>query len=147
MRKGVKREILYFVSGFMWNGVGIMLNILAIKWLLNSKSHLSFIALLLAIISGILVSLLGFNFIARKNIRRIYQFPDYTCIFNFQEVKSYFLIIFMIALGIFMRKSGYFSKEILIYVYTTIGTALFLSSFLYFQVFFKHLKGMKEPEE
>ncbi len=144
MRKGVKREILYFVSGIMWSGVGIMLNILSFGWFLKTEGKLKFFSIGFAFVSAFLISFFGFNYLARKNIKRIYKFPDYTCIFNFQEVKSYFLVIFMIALGLFMRKSGFFSKEILIFVYTAIGTALFISSFLYFGEFFKHLKEIRE---
>ena len=143
MKKGVKREILYFVSGIMWSEVGIMLNILSFRWFLKTGGALKFFSIGFAVLSAFLISFLGFNYIARKNIKRINRFPDYTCIFNFQEIKSYFLIIFMIALGLFMRKSGFFSKEILIFVYTAIGTALFISSFLYFREFFKHFKEIK----
>jgi hypothetical protein len=139
MKKGVKREILFFVSGIMWIGVGIMLNILSFGWFSHSNSFLKYYALILGFLAGFVVAILGFGKLAKKNIKRIFKLADYTCIFNFQEVKSYFIIIFMIGLGIFMRKSGYFPKEFLSFVYTTIGTGLFLSGLLYFQEFIKNI--------
>ena len=138
MRKGVKREILFFVSGIMWAGVGIMLNILSLGWFFHSKGTLRYITLTIGIIIGIIVSVFGFNKVAEKNIKRIFKLADYTCIFNFQEIKGYLIIIFMIGLGLFMRKSGYFTKEVLSLVYTTIGLGLFLSGLLYFKIFLKH---------
>ncbi len=143
MKKGVKREILYIVSGLMWSGVGVMLNTLSINWFNHSKGNLRYFVLIGGIISGIIIAALGFGILAKKNINRIYELADYTCIFNFQELKSYFLIIFMIALGIFMRKSGFFSKEILIFVYSAIGTGLLLASFLYYQEFFIHFRKIE----
>ncbi len=140
MKRGVKREILYIVSGLMWTGVGVMLNILSINWFNHSKGNLRYFALIGGVLSGIIIAILGFGILAKKNIKRIYELSNYTCIFNFQEIRSYFIIIFMIALGIFMRKSGFFSKEILSFVYSAIGTGLFLASFLYYKEFLVHLR-------
>jgi len=151
MKKGVKREFLFIVSGIMWSGVGIMLNLFSLNWFLHILSKLKYLSISSGIFFGILISLLGFNKLAKKNINRIINLNNYTCIFNFQEVKSYFIIIFMIGLGIFMRKSGFFGKEILIFVYSSIGTALFLSSIHYYKRFIKDIqsfdnKKLKEYE-
>jgi len=139
MKKGVKREILFFVSGIMWVGVGIMLNILSFGWFSHSNNSIKYYALIFGVLAGFAVSVFGFSKLAKKNMERIFKLADYTCIFNFQEVKSYFIIVFMIGLGIFMRKSGFFPKEFLSFVYTTIGTGLFLSGLLYFKEFIKNI--------
>ncbi len=141
MKKGVKREILFIVSGIMWSGVGIMLNLLSLTWFSHLLSNLKYLSISLGIIFGILISVFGFNKLIRKNINRIINLNDYTCIFNFQEVKSYFIIIFMIGLGMFMRRSGFFGKEILIFVYSAIGTGLFLSSIPYYRRFIKDIQS------
>ena len=141
MKKGVKREILFIVSGIMWSGVGIMLNLFSLNWFLHLLSNLKYLSISFGIIFGVLISVFGFNKLARKNINRIINLNDYTCIFNFQEVKSYFIIIFMIGLGMFMRRSGFFGKEILIFVYSSIGTGLFLSSIPYYRRFIKDIQS------
>ena len=52
---------------------------------------------------------------------------------SFQEPKSYILIGFMMSLGLFLRKSGYFPETILAPVYIGIGTALFVSGLSYYK--------------
>ncbi len=147
MKNGVKREILYFVSGVMWSGVGIMLNVLSFGWFDQITGKGRYFSLSAGFLSGIAMAIFGFGFLAKKNINRIHKLADYTCIFNFQELKSYFIIIFMIALGVFMRKSGIFPKELLIFVYTTIGSGLLFASFLYFREFFSNFKEIKVSSE
>jgi hypothetical protein len=74
--------------------------------------------------------------IARKNIARIEQRPTMTCLFAFQAWRSYGLMLFMIALGITLRRAD-LSRHYLAILYLTIGGALLLSSFSYHARFWR----------
>jgi len=89
-------------------------------------------AIIGGIILGLLISIFGFRRLAQKNIDRIKQYADKVSIFKFQKTKMYFLIIFMIGLGIFMRKTDFVPKFLLAPMYIGIGLALFIASFKYY---------------
>ena len=133
----VHKNILIIIAGTLWSGIGILLNSFAIKWFkLLSQNELTF-AISTGIILGILITYFGFSKLAQKNIDRISLYNDKVCIWAFQKWQSYILIIFMISLGIFMRKSGLVPKVILTPIYISIGFALFTASFKYYIYLFK----------
>jgi len=79
---------------------------------------------------------LGFSKIARKNVKRLCLLTERTCVFAFQTWRGYLIIGFMISLGIILRTSA-IPKQYLAVVYTTIGGAIFLSSFHYYGLLWK----------
>lgn len=128
-----RKSWLCLLSGLMWSGVGIFLCTLTIPWLqpLDLGARLGFIfgGLFLAIS----ISLLGFSPFAEKNIRRIDAYrKDKVCIFAFQKWSSYPLVLFMIGLGIFLRKYSPIPKPWLAVLYLGIGGSLFLASLRYY---------------
>ena len=131
LKPAVPKYWLVASAGVMWSAVGIMLCRLAWIWLLPvipSRAELLGGA---GIFGAVIVYYFGFSKLALKNIHRLGRFSDKTCFFAFQAWKSYFLIGFMIALGITLRHSS-FPKAYLAVIYATIGGALFLSSFHYY---------------
>jgi hypothetical protein len=124
---------LYFVAGVMWSGVGLFLGSLTVKWLEPET-----IGFQVAMVSGgsilaILIYQFGFSRFANNNIRRILNYAnDKVCIFAFQQWTSYPLVIFMISLGIFLRKYSPIPKPWLAGMYIGIGGSLFLASFHYY---------------
>jgi ATP/ADP translocase len=48
----------------------------------------------------------------------------------------YFLIVFMMSMGIFMRTTNFIPKYLLAPMYVAIGLALFLGSFVYYKSLF-----------
>jgi len=87
----------------------------------------------------------GFSRVALKNIDRMRRLPAKACFFAFQAWKSYFLIAFMIALGITLRHSPV-PRSFLAVIYFTIGGALFLSSFRYYlRIFDMNRCGDEKP--
>ena len=124
---------LLLVAGMMWSGVGVFLCSLTIKWL----QPVEIISRIWFIIGGLVLAFsiywFGFSKLTDKNIQRIDSIPkEKVCIFAFQQWTSYPLVIFMIALGIVLRKYSPIPKPWLAGMYIGIGGSLFLASFHYF---------------
>jgi hypothetical protein len=134
----VKKRYLLLLAGFMWFGVGLILIRYSIVWLIPLGKG----ALLFAI-SGLLSALLihhfGFLKIVDKNLQRIEEMEDKMFIFSFMSLKSYFLVLIMISMGIALRHSP-IPKKYLSVLYSGIGVALVLSSIRYFRMFSRHRK-------
>jgi len=118
----------------MWMGVGIMLIGFASRWL----KPLSLSTALLIILCGIglasLIYFFGFSKMAKKNVRRILAMEgERICLFAFQAWKTYPLVIFMIALGIYLRVYSPIPKHLLAIMYIGIGGGLSSSSIHYFK--------------
>jgi len=124
---------LQLISALMWSAVGILLLTFAYHWvpLLNKTQLL--ITWPGGIILGLIIFMFGFGNIAKKNIERIKSLPHAPNIWDFQSPKSYLIIVFMVALGIFLRKTPYVPRVILTPVYIGLGVGLFLSSFHYYR--------------
>ena len=135
-KPAVTRSWLIAVAGLMWTGVGVMLCRLAYNWLWVINRGMAAGFGLLGIMMAVAAYRLGFLKIARKNISRLYILREKTCIFAFQTWKGYLIIAFMITLGFILRNSA-IPKEYLAIVYTTVGGAIFLSSFHYYGLLWK----------
>ncbi|NOY88134.1 MAG: hypothetical protein GXO93_01935 [FCB group bacterium] len=132
----VKRSTLLITAGIVWALVGIFLSVRAIIWIVAYPSQVVFLATL-AIVIGLLKSHFVFSKIIKKNIERIKNIsPDKEkiCIFAFQAMQSYFIILVMIPLGIYLRMSS-IPRNILVVIYLAIGSALFKASMEYFKAF------------
>jgi len=136
----VHKNILILISGLLWTAVGVFLLRLAIGWLLVLPYSEVIIIGLLGMFLGSIIAYFGFSRIALKNIIRINKYQKKVCIWAFQKWTSYFLIAFMMSLGIFLRNASFISKPILILIYMGIGIGLFLSSFLNYQFLLKSRK-------
>ena len=130
-KPAVPRNYLLAIAGVMWSAVGLILCWRSYVWLKETHGVSALLLALLGIIFALIVFQFGFSRIARKNIDRIYHSHENACIFSFQAWKSYLIIVVMISLGIFLRRSP-IPRQYLAVVYLTIGCALFLSSLLYY---------------
>jgi len=133
LRPAVNQKLLIIISGLLWSGVGIFLNILAYNWLKAYNNLQIILIIILGIMIGFAIVRFGFGIIATKNIVRILAYSKKVCVFAFQEWTSYLLIVFMMSLGIFLRTTGLVPKFILAPMYIGIGTALFIASFKYYK--------------
>ncbi|TFH65679.1 MAG: hypothetical protein E4G91_01615 [Candidatus Zixiibacteriota bacterium] len=128
-----RRETLVLVAGIVWSLVGLTLVSVAVAWLFGSPRY-PVILVLGGAVAGYAIYRFGFSHLASKNLVRIYaQAPqkDKVCIFAFQNIRSYFLVVIMMALGYGLRHSG-IPKNHLAPIYIAIGLALMLSSLLYY---------------
>ena len=133
LKPAVNRKWLIVISGMMWSGVGIFLNILAFSWLKSFNNIQLFATIMIGLLAGLIVARFGFGYIANKNLSRIFAYPKEVCVFAFQEWKSYLLIAVMMSMGIYLRTMGIVPKYLLAPIYIGIGTALFLASFIYYK--------------
>lgn len=132
-KPGVGRVWLYFSAGLVWLSVGIMLIGFASRWLKLVSRPISILIILAGIVLAAGIHFLGFSKLAKKNIRRIYTIMrERICLFAFQEWKSYPLVLFMIALGIYLRIYSPIPKPLLAVLYLGIGGGLSSSSLHYF---------------
>ncbi|MBI4842739.1 MAG: hypothetical protein HY809_00220 [Nitrospirae bacterium] len=130
----VDKRLLILLSGLLWSVVGVMLCMLAYKWL----SITSGVASLYFVVSGAALALLihhfGFLKLVDKNVKRISSYKEKACLFAFQERKSYLIIAVMICLGVILRHSP-LPKPYLSVIYIGFGGAMILSSIKYFRLF------------
>jgi len=133
----IPRHYLLLVSGVMWSGVGLMLIILATRWLGTLTIQYPGLIVIAGVIPGLLVSIYGFARIVKKNIQRIEDLDSTPSVFAFQAWHSYLLIVVMMSMGIFVRHSGLVPMLLKTPGYYTIGTALSFSSITYYKAFFR----------
>lgn len=133
----VNKNILILLSGIMWSGVGIFLPNLASRWVAELSTNETIFAVMAGILLGSTIAYFGFIGLANKNIDRINQYQGKVCIWAFQKWTTYFLIAFMMSMGIFMRNTPYIPKFLLSPMYIGIGFALFVASFRYYRFLLK----------
>ncbi len=133
----VNKHILILISGILWTGVGILLINIASRWFSILNQNELILSIIFGILLGTAISYFGFSNLAQKNIERINLYTGKVCIWAFQKWQTYFLIIFMISLGVFMRKTSIVPKYLLTPMYIGIGFALFIASFKYYIFLFK----------
>ncbi len=132
-KPAVSKKWLILISGILWSGTGFLLIGIASKWFALLNSWQVIFAMTAGPVLGLVIAWFGFKNLAHKNANRISAYPDKVCVFAFQRWQMYFLITFMIGLGIFMRSSGLIPKFLLAPVYIGIGSALFFASFVYYK--------------
>jgi hypothetical protein len=141
----VTKPWLIAIAGFMWTGVGVMLCGLAYHWFVAINTGVAVILGSLGTGMAFAAYHFGFSKIAQKNIKRLRLLTERTCVFAFQTWKGYLIIVFMIILGAILRGSP-IPKPYLAVIYTTIGGAIFLSSFHYYGLLWR-LAAQKNPHQ
>jgi len=128
-----RRSILTLIAGLVWSIVGLVLIIVAARWLWASDQHVR-VELLLGLIAGWFVYSLGFAGLVRKNLDRIRQLApekDRICVFAFQHWRSYLIVIIMIMLGYALRHLPV-DRIYIALVYLAVGVGLTLASLHYY---------------
>ena len=130
----VSRRTLIRTAAALWSLAGLVLIVRAAFWLPEA----GYCAIVIAIVSvgfGLLKGWFVFSRIARNNVRRIAELSPHKekiCVFAFQAMQSYLIVIAMIALGILLRLSP-IPRVWLASIYLAIGSALIISSFVYWK--------------
>jgi hypothetical protein len=130
------KGLLLLIAGSMWLGVGIFLNTYVYKWLVSDFQGNNLRYIFLGLILSIGIHHFGFSKIAKKNLIRISSLNEHPCIFSFMKWQNYFLVIFMVGLGITLRLSP-IPKTYLSIIYIGIGLGLVFSSSEYFRAAIK----------
>jgi hypothetical protein len=138
-KPAVTNDLLLFIAGIVWAFVGFMLLSLAFSWL-SRASNINMYPLVIAGAAGaLLIHHFGFLKIADKNLKRILEMQNKSCIFAFIPWKSYLIIAVMVLMGAVLRHSV-IPKHYLAVLYIAIGLALMLSSIRYIRVFIREVK-------
>jgi hypothetical protein len=136
------KKYLIMVAGLMWCGVGVMLMTFAETWLSRYTGKFILLFYAAGFLAAMPIHFFGFMKLAGKNIGRLREITEKRSIFSFITVKSYFTIIFMVALGITLRHSS-IPKQYLSVIYNGIGLGLFLSGLSYIRTFIELSSALK----
>lgn len=119
----VRKKNLIIIAGIVWFIAGINVARLGILAYMSIES----ISIILPILSIIIFSIFGlmFNRLSEKNICRIINKNGKLIPFwNFFELKSYMIMIFMMSGGILLRKFNAVPNSFIAFFYTGLGSAL-----------------------
>ena len=123
-KPGVSIKTHLMVAAALWSGVGLFLCSRGILILLEDAGYFVVLA---AILVGTLKSLVVLDKTAAKNIRRILQFQESTCIGGVYSWKTWLLVVCMIVGGRLLRHSS-LPPALVGGLYVAVGWALLFSS-------------------
>jgi hypothetical protein len=143
LKPDVPKCWLFTASGVMWSGVGAMMCTTGFGWLAQEGMKRTLGVAAAGFALAVMATVWCFGGIARRNIERLRRLPARGCLFAFQAWKSYLVILFMVTLGITLRRLPIPSVALSI-IYIGIGGALLLSSFLYYRYLGRLLKTTRQ---
>jgi len=123
-KPGVSRKSHLFLAALLWTIVGILLMRRGVLWLMVDGNVVYAVP---AVLIGTLKSLFILDKSAKKSIDRILDLADGSCLGAVYSVKTWLLVIGMMAMGVLLRKSS-IPFEIVGFLYVMVGWALFFSS-------------------
>lgn len=140
MKYGVNRQFLLITAGILWIIAGA--NILRIgiaTWINNTQDWMFKVG------EATVIFLLFFVFIFRKlyykHTRRIEKKKENkNCPFSFFDVKSWIVMVFMIALGITIRSLHLLPDSFISVFYTGLSIALILTGILFIRYWWQKRK-------
>jgi len=135
----VTKRILLFEAALVWTFAGAMLLYRGIVMLETSGSF-SWTKIIICLCSGLLFFWLVFSKISLKHIIRIKNLNGKNHLFHqFFSPKSYLMMLGMISLGVFLRKSYIIPASSLSLAYITMGIPLLLSSIRFYHSWYYYL--------
>jgi len=130
-KPAINKKWLYWLSGLIWFGVGVGLCLRAVFWIKAYQSPVLWGLFLLSLAGALFIGHYLLAKIARRNLKRLDQKPSKICVFAFQPLRSYLIILLMVAMGVGLRRSD-LPRVWLAVVYSLMGGALIVASRLYF---------------
>ena len=134
LNPAVPRHYLFGIAGILWTGAGLLLCVRATIWLevfsFSTQVILGSVSVALAAAGYLLM----FFKIVQKNIDRIGQLPERVCLFAFTAWRGYFIIVFMVTIGITLRNTS-IPKYYLAVPYIAMGGILLIGSFSFYRRF------------
>lgn len=134
----VKKRTLLLIAGIVWLIAGFnvaRLGILSFR-LIDRTWYLYALTILIFIIFGTM-----FYKMSEKYTKRILAYEDKRPFWNFFDLKSYLIMVFMMTMGIGLRKANILPEFFIAFFYTGLGFALLLAGiiFIYNYIFIKNL--------
>jgi len=146
LRPGIPKRYLIFFAAVLWSFAGGMLLYRGIS-MIAPDLELLWMKIAGSIIAGLIFFVSIFSNISLKHILRIVNLqPERPFIFSVFNLRSYFLMVIMICLGITLRMTEVIPLKYLSFFYIAMGIPLFLSAFrfYYFGIFYQ--KAVKKQK-
>ena len=133
MKRGVALKVhktyLLLIAGLVWGFAGF--NILRIG-IIAYKGRLNVVNILLSIVIYAAFQLFVFGNMVKKHSKRITGYKeDKQYFFKFFDKKAYFIMAFMMTLGIGLRVSGIVPETFISIFYTGLGASLLTAGILF----------------
>lgn len=122
-KPGASVKTHLFTAALLWSFVGVYLMVLGVVM----QGDVATVLLVFAFVLGTIKSYWLLDRAARKNIGRILDFKDGTCLGGVYSPKMWGMILLMVFLGRFLRTSSLPGKFVGV-LYIAIGWGLLLSS-------------------
>ncbi|MCC8170204.1 MAG: hypothetical protein LIP00_00135 [Parabacteroides sp.] len=141
----VSKRTLFFIAGAVWLVAGLnILRIGIVTW--QSDSHDWLFKAGEATIVFLLFFIFVFLKLFNKPPTRISRKPkEKTCPFSFFDKKGWIIMIFMVKLGITIRKFHWLPNSFIYVLYTGLSSALIITGFLFLRRGWKEQSGRAEP--
>lgn len=135
----VTKRTLLFEAAVIWTFAGVML-LFRGSSMLEASSGFSWLKVFGCICGGLIFFVLVFLKISRKHVNRIINLHgDRHQFYEFFNLRSYLMMIGMISLGVFLRKTSIVPLASLSLAYITMGIPLLFSSFRFYHRWFYYL--------
>jgi hypothetical protein len=145
LKFSVSKRILLFEAAVVWTFAGVML-LFRGSSMLESSSGFSWLKVIACIGGGLIFFLLVFSRISRKHVNRITNLKgDRHWFYEFFNPRSYLMMLGMISLGVFLRKTSIVPLASLSLAYITMGIPLLFSSFRFYYSWFYYLSTIDSP--
>lgn len=132
----VSKRILLFEAAIVWTFAGGML-LFRGSSMLESSPGFSWLKVISCIGGGLIFFILVFSKISRKHVNRITKLEgDRHWFYEFFNPRSYLMMLGMISMGIFLRKTAFVPMASLSLAYITMGIPLLFSSFRFYYSWF-----------
>ena len=131
----VPRRILPLLAGVVWGGVGVMLSVLAGRWLARTTPATAAAVGVAGSLVGLLLARTMFRRLVMRNLARLEARPARTCLFSLFPWRSWAIALLMSVMGATLRRAGV-PRVPLAGVYVAMGLSLLGGAFLYLQAFF-----------
>ena len=141
----VSKRMLLFEAALVWTLAGGMLLTRGILMLETSSGFLWY-KVIACIGCGLVFFKFVFSGISRKHVNRIKNLKGVQHRFyEFFNSRSYLMMLGMISLGIFLRKTSIISLASLSFAYITMGIPLMLSSIRFYYSWLYYLPAIDSP--
>jgi len=141
----VSKRMLLFEAALVWTIAGGIL-LTRGSLMLETSSSFSWFKVIACFCCGLVFFKLVFSNISRKHVNRIKNLQGVRHLFyEFFNSRSYFMMIVMISLGIFLRKTSIVSLAFLSLAYITMGIPLLLSSIRFYYSWIYYLPAKDTP--
>lgn len=137
MKYGVSKNILLLLAGAVWVVAGSnILRVAIVNW--KTEAHYGIWGALGALCIFLTFFLLIFKRLYKKHIFRISKKEDKkNCPFAFFDQKGWFVMVFMISMGIFIRHFNILPTGFISMFYTGLSTALIATGILFIRQWWK----------